>query len=104
MFGEKRHQQATILDGSGLRLGHPYPLSATRRVGIGKLVQVQSSLLCANPPRCFANPKPTNAIGHSPTKVPQAKCLTKGKERPKILHNGLPYLEATQPKIHTDPP
>ena len=40
MSGEKRHQQATILDGSGLRLGHPYPLSATEQVGIGKVVQV----------------------------------------------------------------
>ena len=79
MSGEKRHQQATILDGSGLRLGHPYPLSATRRVGIGNVVKVQSSLLCANPPRFFANPKPTNAIGHSPTQLPQGKCLTKGK-------------------------
>ena len=79
MSGEKRHQQATIFDGSGLRLGHPYPLSATRRVGIGKVVEVRRSLLCANPPRFFANPKPTNAIGHSPTGLPQAKCLTKGK-------------------------
>ena len=79
MSGEKRHQQATILDGSGLRLGHPYPLSATRRVGINKVVQVRSSLLCTNPPRFLANPKPTNAIGHSPTQLPQAKCLTKGK-------------------------
>ena len=79
MSGEKRHQQATILDGSGLRLGHPYPLSATRRVGIGKVVKVRSSLLCANPPRFFASPKPINAIAHSPTQLPQAKCLTKGK-------------------------
>ena len=79
MSGEKRHQQATILDGSGLRLGHPYPLSATRRVGIGKVVKVRSSLLCANPPTFFSNPKPTNAFGHSPTQLPQAKCLTKGK-------------------------
>ena len=48
MSGEKRHQQAIILDGSGLRLGHPSPLSATRQVGIGKVVQVQSSLMCTN--------------------------------------------------------
>ena len=25
MFSEKRHQQATILEGSVLRLGHPFP-------------------------------------------------------------------------------
>ena len=79
MSGEKRHQQATILDGSGLRLGQPHLLLATRRVGIGKVVEVRSSLLCANPPRFFANPKPINAIAHSPTQLPQAKCLTKGK-------------------------
>ena len=48
MSSEKRHQQARILDGSGLRLGHPSPLSATRRVGIRKVVQVRSSLLCTN--------------------------------------------------------
>ena len=48
MSSEKRHQQATILDGSGLRLGHPSSLSATRRVGIGKVVQVRSSLLGTN--------------------------------------------------------
>ena len=48
MSSEKRHQQATILDGSGLRLGHPSSLSATRQVGIGKVVQVRSSLLCTN--------------------------------------------------------
>ena len=35
MSSEKMHQQATILDGSGLRLGHPYPLSTIRRVGKG---------------------------------------------------------------------
>ena len=29
MSGKKRHQQATILDGSGLQLGHPSSLSAT---------------------------------------------------------------------------
>ena len=40
MSGEKRHQQATISDCSGLRLGHPYPLLASRGVGIGKVVQV----------------------------------------------------------------
>ena len=79
MSGEKRHQQATILDGSGQRLGHPHPLSATRRVGIGKVVKVRSSLLCANAPSFFANPKPINAIAHSPTQLPQAKWLTKGK-------------------------
>ena len=79
MSREKRHQQATILDGSGLWLCHPCSLSATRRVGIGKVVQVRSSLLCANPPRFFANPKPINAIAHSRTQIPQAKCLTKGK-------------------------
>ena len=79
MSGEKRHQQAIILDGSGLRLGHPYPLSATRRVGIGKVVKVGSSLLCANLARFFANPKHINVIAHSPTQLPQAKCLTKGK-------------------------
>ena len=79
MSGEKRHQQATIFDGSGLRLSQPYPLSATRRVGIGKVLKVRSSLLCANPPRFFANPEPRNAIRHSPTQLPQAKCLTKGK-------------------------
>ena len=48
MSSEKRNQQATILEGSGLRLGHLSPLSATRRVGIGKVVQVQRSLLCKN--------------------------------------------------------
>ena len=48
MASEKRHQQATILDGSGLRLGHPSPLSATRRSGIGKVVQVRRSLICTN--------------------------------------------------------
>ena len=79
MSGEKRHQQATILDGSGLRLGHLYPLAATRRVGIGEVVKVRSSLLCVNAPRLFASPKPTNAIGHSPTQLQQAKCLAKGK-------------------------
>ena len=79
MSGEKGHQQATILDRSALRLGHPYPLSATRRVGIGKVVQVRSSLLYNDPARSLANPKPTNAIGHSPTQLPQAKCVTKGK-------------------------
>ena len=73
MSGEKRHQQATILDRSGLRLGNPYPLSATRRVGIGKVVKVRGSLLCANALRFFANPKPTNAIGHSPTQLPEGK-------------------------------
>ena len=75
MSSEKRHQQATILDGSGLRLGHPSPLSATRRVRIGKVVQVRSSLLCTSPPRLLAKPKPTNAVGHSPTPIPPAKCL-----------------------------
>ena len=79
MSGEKRHQQATILDGSGLRLGQPYPLLATRRAGIGKVVQVRSSLLCTNLSTFLPNPEPTNAIGHSPTLLPQAKCLTKGK-------------------------
>ena len=34
MFGEKRHQQAIILDGSSLRLGHRSFLLATRRLGI----------------------------------------------------------------------
>ena len=34
MSSDKRHQQATVLDGSGLRLGHPYPPSATRRAGM----------------------------------------------------------------------
>ena len=48
MSSEKRHQQAKILVGSGLQLGHPSPLSATRQVGIGKVVQVRSSLLCTN--------------------------------------------------------
>ena len=101
MSSEKRHQQATILDVSGLRLGHPSPLSATGQVGIGKVVQVQRSLLCASPFRFFAGPKPTNAIGHSPTELPQAKCLTTGEKaltrrRPKIPHNGLPHLETNQ--------
>ena len=45
MSSEKRHQQATFLDGSGLRRGHPSPLSATRQVGFRKVVQVRSSLL-----------------------------------------------------------
>ena len=48
MSGEKRHQQATIFDDSGLRLGNPSPLLATQRGGIGKVVQVQSSLMCTN--------------------------------------------------------
>ena len=98
----EKHQQGIILDRSGLRPGHPYPLLATRQVGIGKVVQVRSSLLCTNPPRLLANPKPEMLFDIHPPNYHRQNTLT--RRRPKILHNGLPYLEATQPKILTDPP
>ena len=60
-------------------LATPLPCRRPDGLGLARLSESESSLLCTNPARFLANFKPANAIGHSPNQLPQDKCLTTGK-------------------------
>ena len=90
--------------------GLPTPIPCRRpdRLALERLSKSEAHYCVPTHQDFWQTPNPQTVLDilppncHRQNASPKAKCLT--RRRPNILHNGLPYFEATQPKILTDPP